>query len=214
MIGFGQGSETPVEQQNSICLDCHQAAAGSHWGGSAHDSADVPCADCHQVHLRHDPVLDKRSQPQVCYQCHAAIRSDTLKFSAHPLRQGKMACSSCHQPHGSVTEFELTRESINDTCFQCHAELRGPYLWEHAPASEDCSLCHRSHGSNHTAMLRQRAPLLCQQCHSQAGHPSLARSPAGIPARGGSTFLSAHSCVNCHTRVHGSNHPSGAGLRR
>ena len=26
----------------------------------------------------------------------------------------------------------------NETCYQCHAEKRGPFLWEHQPARDDC----------------------------------------------------------------------------
>ncbi|MBT8136164.1 MAG: DmsE family decaheme c-type cytochrome [Gammaproteobacteria bacterium] len=211
---FGQGSPTPVNEQNEVCEGCHKAAVGTSWHGGMHDSAEVSCADCHQVHVSRDPVLETRSQPQVCYECHRSQKADSFKFSAHPLRFGKMTCTACHNPHGTLADAELRRGSVNDTCYQCHAEKRGPFLWEHAPVAEDCSLCHASHGSNHPAMLTRRAPLLCQQCHSQAGHPSVARSSSGIPAQGGSTFVGGHGCANCHSQVHGSNHPSGAGLTR
>ena len=51
-----------------------------------------------------------------------------------------MACSDCHNPHGAMADFALVGRTLNDTCFTCHAEKRGPYLWEHAPVSEDCSI--------------------------------------------------------------------------
>jgi predicted CXXCH cytochrome family protein len=84
---------------------------------------------------------------------------------------------------------------------------------------EDCSLCHTAHGSVRRALLNKTPPLLCQQCHSQAGHPAVARTPAGLPsvAGGGGTgavYTVSGSCTNCHTQVHGSNHPSGAKLLR
>ena len=105
---------------------------------------------------------------------------------------------------------------MNQTCYTCHAEKRGPFLWEHAPAAEDCTLCHDPHGSVNPARLKKNPPLLCQQCHSIAGHPSVARTPAGLPggAGGGSAFLLAGSCLNCHSQIHGSNHPSGVKLMR
>jgi predicted CXXCH cytochrome family protein len=89
-------------------------------------------------------------------------------------------------------------------------------LWEHAPVAEDCSLCHSVHGSMHAALLTKTPPLLCQQCHTVAGHPSVAYTAAGVPTGGGgaSVFLVAGSCTNCHTQVHGSNHPAGAKLMR
>ena len=108
----------------------------------------------------------------------------------------------------------LAKQSLNQTCYSCHAEKRGPVLWEHAPVSEDCSLCHAPHGSVHMALLKKPAPLLCQQCHSPAGHPSVAYTAQGLPSGTPSGFLLAGSCANCHTQVHGSNHPSGARLMR
>jgi hypothetical protein len=65
-------------------------------------------------------------------------------------------------------------------------------------------------------LLTKTPPLLCQQCHSPAGHPPLPRTPTGQPGGGGggSIFLVGSSCLNCHTQVHGSNHPSGAKLMR
>ncbi len=214
MIRFGSDTPTPVEEQNAACTACHAADIDTNWHGGMHESAGLSCADCHQVHRSRDPVLDSRAQPAVCYDCHSSQRADSMKFSSHPVRFGKMACTACHDPHGSVAENELRRDNLNDTCYQCHAEKRGPFLWEHAPVAEDCSLCHASHGSNHPALLSRRAPLLCQQCHSQAGHPSLAYGSDGIPAGTGTVFLGGQSCVNCHSQVHGSNHPSGAGLTR
>jgi hypothetical protein len=58
-------------------------------------------------------------------------------------------------------------------------------------------------------MLTRRAPLLCQQCHSQAGHPSLSLTAAGLPGGSPSALVVGSSCLNCHGEVHGSNHPSG-----
>ncbi|MDX1555514.1 MAG: cytochrome c3 family protein, partial [Xanthomonadales bacterium] len=75
--------------------------------------------------------------------------------------------------------------------------------------SEDCSLCHRPHGSNHDALLTRRPPLLCQQCHSPAEHPGVAYTPelAADPVQ--NRFMLGRACLNCHSQVHGSNHPSG-----
>ena len=110
----------------------------------------------------------------------------------------------------------LVKASVNQTCYGCHAEKRGPLLWEHAPVVEDCTLCHSTHGSVRQALLNKSAPLLCQQCHAPAGHPSVARNGTSLPggAAGGAVFVVAGSCTNCHSQVHGSNHPAGAKLLR
>jgi DmsE family decaheme c-type cytochrome len=137
-----------------------------------------------------------------------------FKFSSHPLRFGAMACSDCHNPHDGNNDFLLQRSTVNLTCYLCHAEKRGPFLWEHAPASEDCTLCHRPHGSNHPSLLVRRPPLLCQQCHAPAGHPSGAYTSEEIDNNFSNRFLLGRACLNCHSQVHGSNHPSGAKLHR
>ncbi len=81
-----------------------------------------------------------------------------------PLREGKMTCTSCHNPHGTVTPSLLRENSLNDTCYRCHTEKRGPFLWTHPPVQESCANCHNPHGSNHESMLIIANPRLCQQC--------------------------------------------------
>jgi DmsE family decaheme c-type cytochrome len=213
VIRFGRAPAS-VATQNGACLQCHAADSGFAWHGGAHDQERVSCAGCHRIHLERDPVLATSMQAEACYACHAFRRSDALKAYAHPMREGKMTCTGCHSPHGATTEKLLVRETTNDTCYQCHAEKRGPFLWEHAPVAEDCTLCHDPHGSNQPGMLVSRAPLLCQGCHSQAGHPSIAQDAGGLAGGMPSQFLLGRSCLNCHSQVHGSNHPSGSRLMR
>ncbi len=207
---FGPHSTAGTTEQNQACLNCHQAGSRKHWTGSEHEAADLSCASCHRVHQPHDPILSPLQQNAVCSQCHTRELAQSLQASAHPLHNGELRCGDCHAAHGTVQDHLLSGMSPNDGCFGCHAEKRGPFLWEHAPVSEDCGLCHQAHGANHPALLKQRPPWLCQQCHSQAGHPSLAMSPESGP----SAMLSLRSCNNCHVQVHGSNHPSGAALLR
>ncbi len=211
---FGLRAATPPEAQDGTCLKCHSGGGRHDWGGSAHESAGIPCAGCHTVHAAADPVRAARSQTEVCGACHARERAASLGAFAHPLRDARMRCTDCHAPHGSAGDAQLVQASVNDTCFTCHADKRGPFLWEHAPAAEDCTLCHAAHGAPHRGMLVQRPPLLCQQCHSQAGHPSLALGSDRLASGSPSAFLLGNSCANCHSQVHGSNHPSGAGLAR
>jgi DmsE family decaheme c-type cytochrome len=216
MIRFGGKSGTPVAAQNDACLGCHRGNA-KHWAGNAHAANEVSCADCHKSHQAQDPVRARATQAEVCTGCHQARRADLLKPSHHPLPEGKMACSSCHAPHGSTTPSQLIRDSVTETCTSCHTDYRGPFLWEHAPVAEDCGNCHQPHGSTQPAMLKARAPFLCQQCHEAQGHPAVAYTPDGLPGRGGppgGAFLLAGSCTNCHAKVHGSNHPSGSKLMR
>lgn len=213
-ITFGTGSPSPASEQNPVCIGCHQTQGRLGWVGSRHEAARVACASCHQIHRPRDRVFDPLAQQQACFACHSRRRADTLKSSSHPLRFGEMSCSSCHDPHNGDNDFLLRASSVNETCYFCHAEKRGPFLWEHAPASEDCSLCHRPHGSNHPALLVKRPPLLCQQCHAAEGHPGMAYGSDDIDDNFKNRFLLSRACLNCHSQIHGSNHPSGATLHR
>ena len=211
---FGFNSTSSIAEQNANCVECHDADTGFAWHGSAHDDNTVGCSDCHTMHTERDPVLSTSTQAEVCFDCHQQQRTQAMKPYAHPVRQGKMACTSCHSPHGDTPERLLAGNSVNGTCYDCHAELRGPYLWEHAPATEDCNACHDPHGSTQPGMLSMRAPMLCQSCHSQDGHPSLPQDARGLANNVPSPLLLGQSCLNCHDQVHGSNHPSGSKLMR
>lgn len=205
-----------VEQRNGICLACHRRDM-LHWQGSSHESEDLACTSCHEIHGE-NPVLDRTTQAEVCYQCHQDIRAQTYRMSTHPIRAGKVVCSDCHNPHGSPGPGALNKLSINDTCYLCHAEKRGPFLWEHYPVTEDCSLCHTPHGSNHAPLLVRQLPQLCQQCHADiraqgSRHVRRFLDFNDTDANRG-RFIVGESCMNCHSHVHGSNHPSGVNLLR
>ncbi len=214
MPAFGPNSLWSEERENRICADCHRGQSHGAWAGSVHQRQEVGCADCHESHARRDPTTVTSRQAGVCFDCHTEQKAQASRAYTHPLRHGQMDCASCHKPHGSLTEAMLKRPTLNQTCYECHAEKRGPHLWEHAPVTEDCSLCHRPHGSNHEGMLTQRSPLLCQECHSRLGHPSIGRTGNDLPSGTPSAFLLSGSCTNCHTQVHGSNSPSGSNLSR
>jgi len=212
-VVFGKDSMTPVPDRNAACLGCHESGMRMHWKGSRHETENLACASCHTLHTQHDPILSKATQSDVCVTCHKGRRAEMLRPSSHPLREGLMGCSDCHNPHGSNGPKLLTKGTINETCYTCHAEKRGPFLWEHAPVREDCTICHRPHGSVHASLLKSRVPYLCQQCHMAAQHPSTAYSGTGLPGAtlpSGAQQLLGKGCLNCHSEVHGSNHPSGA----
>jgi DmsE family decaheme c-type cytochrome len=122
-----------------------------------------------------------------------------------PLREGKITCTDCHNPHGSATEALLKANSINDNCYKCHAEKRGPFLFEHAPVRENCDNCHDPHGSINEYSLKLSRPRLCFECHG-FGHGQ----STGI----NSPYTMGRSCQNCHTAIHGSNSPAGGALQR
>jgi len=182
------------------------------WHGSKHQRSDIACSNCHTVHANKDPILVKTSQPTKCFSCHPEQRAQANRTSHHPILEGKVVCADCHNPHGSVQEDKmLVRARVNDTCYKCHADKRGPFLGEHAPVREDCTLCHNPHGSTQARLLKERPPYLCQQCHDTSHHSG---SPYGgetyIGGRAPQVQASGKGCLNCHSQVHGSNSPSGA----
>jgi len=214
ILNFEGESDEAIARENGMCLNCHEDDNHIGWAGSVHELGNASCVNCHTVHAAQDPVLERPTQPEVCYQCHQKQRAEFLRSSHHPVRSGQMTCTDCHKPHEPLTERLLMKPTLNQTCYTCHAEKRGPFLWEHAPVAEDCTLCHTPHGSIQPALVSKRPPLLCQQCHSQAGHPSVPRTATSLPGASPSGLLLTGACLNCHTQVHGSNHPSGVKLMR
>jgi DmsE family decaheme c-type cytochrome len=220
VIVFGADAVTGSKDQDAICMDCHQGDVHLAWAGSVHERNETGCSGCHTVHSATDPVTVRAQQANVCFDCHLQQQADSRKPSAHPLdpnhpvRPAAMVCTDCHNPHAAASRGQLTRNTTNELCTTCHAEYRGPVLFEHAPVSEDCSLCHNPHGSIYPALLTRQAPLLCQSCHSQSGHPSVSFTDSSLPGGNPSGMVLGRSCMNCHTQVHGSNHPSGYNLMR
>jgi len=214
---FSDSSVQPIADQNRRCLHCHAGGERINWPNSAHERHDLACSDCHNpmARLSSRGLLANVGINETCYACHQQQRAEFNRRSHMPLPEGKLSCVSCHNPHGGITEPLLRTVRLNDTCFECHAEKRGPFIWEHAPVRESCAQCHLPHGSNHDMLLNAPRPLLCQQCHSQLGHPNdlLTASNLAGGARPDARLI-GRSCSNCHANVHGSNHPSGLKLVR
>jgi DmsE family decaheme c-type cytochrome len=190
--------------QSAVCMQCHQGGSQMGFKAGPHHSAEVSCSSCHTVMDKKSEraLLATSSTTTLCYQCHSEVRAETLKMSHHPVREGRMDCASCHNPH-AATEGLLVKNTINETCATCHADKRGPFLWEHAPVRENCATCHTPHGSNQRFLLTNREPFLCLTCHSYGGHINLPRYNRTSNSYG-------NGCTNCHITTHGSNHPSGA----
>lgn len=212
---------------NKTCLTCHEKGARTNWAGGQHDRRDVSCTSCHSVHDYKSAAaqLKTANDFDTCFTCHKQMRAQFQRTSHHPLREGKMQCSNCHNPHDSTQPKMISAASINEKCYQCHTEKRGPFVWEHEPVRESCVTCHNPHGSNHPRLTVAMQPYLCQRCHANSGHPGtiydknnavggplVAQAPpAGVTNT--QTIVSqrilSRGCMNCHQTIHGSNSPSG-----
>ncbi|MBL0125687.1 MAG: DmsE family decaheme c-type cytochrome [Betaproteobacteria bacterium] len=218
-VVFSKKGGSSAEAQSASCIACHKSdAKRTHWDGSAHQTRDVSCTNCHSLHVAKDKILSKATEFEVCFACHKEQRAQVNRPSHHPVLEGKVACSDCHNTHGSVGPKLMKRDSVVDTCYQCHAEKRGPFVHNHEPVSEDCGNCHNPHGTVVESMLKVRAPFLCHQCHTPHGGfiPALVGSQvtglkpttANGLGKGTTNVTQGRSCLNCHTEVHGSNNPS------
>jgi DmsE family decaheme c-type cytochrome len=157
--------------------------------------------------------LKAPDQLKLCVNCHRDKVAKLEKSGHMPVREGKMECTSCHNPHGS-TNVRLLRvgNSVNEACASCHADKRGPYLFEHAGINGDsCATCHDPHGSSNDRMLVTKLPFLCQRCHAHTRHPSTIYDNKVAQT---SNRLYSRSCVTCHSAIHGSNHPAGSTFLR
>lgn len=193
-----KGFMTPEAQKaaDAACTSCHKDASQTHWAQSTHAENGVACVTCHNNH-KPDVATRKETSTALCLSCHAEKKADLFKHSGHPLLDGQMNCVSCHNPHGDKPAGEglLKEGTVNETCFACHPGKRGPFLFNHEPVTEDCTLCHAPHGSNKSPMLNLRDPQLCQSCHPASHHDMAEKKRQG--------------CTSCHGRIHGSNSPFG-----
>jgi DmsE family decaheme c-type cytochrome len=213
---FSKTSLTPIESRNEACMTCHRRdSTRSHWEGSTHQLRDVACTTCHQIHTQQDRVRNRVTQTEVCFSCHKEQRAQVNRPSRHPIPEGKVVCSDCHNPHGSVGPKLVKRDSVNETCYTCHMEKRGPFVHNHEPVSEDCMNCHNPHGTVVENLLKARAPFLCHQCHTPHGAnvpqllgAQIAPNSAATTGKNAINITQGRGCLNCHTEVHGSNNPS------
>lgn len=191
---------------NGICLTCHEKGDRTYWRGSVHQTRGVACTSCHTVMRRTSPRMQmaKGNVMDTCFQCHKDRRAHSVRTAHMPMREGKMDCASCHNPHGGPHDKMLKEATVNDVCYTCHADKRGPFLFEHPPVRENCLNCHEPHGSMNRNLLTVMRPRLCQRCHTPGRH-------LGNPALGISSnrYMVNSACQNCHTNIHGSNSPSG-----
>ena len=195
-----------VEQNNAVCLNCHERGERTLWQGSTHETRGLACTDCHTIMKSVSAHFQLKTafEPDTCFQCHKDRRAQMFRSSHMPLREGKLVCTDCHNPHGSATEAMLRQDSVNDNCYKCHAEKRGPFLFEHAPVRENCLNCHDPHGSINEHALKMSLPRLCYECHT------IDHTQAGL----NSPYTMGRACLNCHTNIHGSNSPAGGVFQR
>lgn len=212
-----------------LCLDCHKSEQLSEWEFSHHNGADVNCSSCHSVHAAQS-AGPKKPVSETCFNCHGDVMASTRMPSHHPIQEGKVTCTDCHNPHGG--SVKLVRDlDTRELCFSCHPQMEGPFVFEHAPVTEDCMICHTPHGSVVNNLLKAQEPTLCLNCHPMHFHATIegadgafaspqAPERAGFSTPDGWKLGMLTRCTQCHQQVHGSDNPSqaisagGTGLTR
>lgn len=186
------------------CLACHTGTVKGAWSFGQHAKADVACSSCHEMHPKRDVTgVEGRGQrvdrvSANCAACHADVMARFRLPSHHPVTEGAMSCTSCHDPHAGE---RTSLSSEVDRCGKCHQAQRTPKAIVHPPVAEGCSNCHSPHGSPNRRLLALAQPALCIQCHSIADN----RHAANAAARGALSGAALRGCVNCHKAIHGGN---------
>lgn len=202
--------QLPPQAQSLICLKCHSAASTptlAYWHTSVHALNDLSCFACHKLHEGPQQKVSHEKMAEGCYSCHPDVKAQFSLFSHHPVRERKMNCFDCHDPHGTTQPSMLKGVTPRDMCTRCHMDKSGPFAYEHGDVTENCVNCHKPHGSSNRRLLSAAMPFLCIQCHAPTHRGLL---DAGMKP------LFANRCTDCHSSIHGSDTPDnrGAGTLR
>ncbi|OFZ22526.1 MAG: hypothetical protein A2X94_02685 [Bdellovibrionales bacterium GWB1_55_8] len=136
----------PNSDSKVTCLACHhekKSLLGKNYHMGEESTLPHPwpqpeavCMDCHNPHKK---VKDLK---QVCSQCHDGITgthpaaipiAETEVAKAVHLRNGKVACSTCHEPHGTTPPNANGRSFFKDPapilpfCASCHGSEADEY---------------------------------------------------------------------------------------
>lgn len=183
-VKYGRAADTA-----QACLNCHQQRyRPADWRASTHARNNIACWSCHSNGKTPHELMQRSPDKTVCYTCHQDQKPTFELTSHHPVREGRLGCADCHDPHRP----ERTVTETNKLCVSCHTRQRGPFIFEHGAisgeVSEGCLDCHRAHGSPNERLLKFPGRALCLQCH--ADH---------------ALHFAPRLCWDCHKQHHGSN---------
>lgn len=204
--------QEPEYVGGDLCAECH-VGQWDLFQGSTHDDVLAHfanesfetggCESCHGPGSLHvelaaglEPgfrqALQQQPDPEACVTCHTDVGAQFALTEKHPVLEGFMGCSDCHEPHGGP-EPKLLQAAFNDTCTECHTEKAGPFIYPHAVSEvEGCVACHQPHGSVNPHLLPFReVTFTCLSCHVET---PVFHSQPGFA-----------ECTACHYAIHGSN---------
>ncbi len=201
------------------CATCHEeivrdfkTATHANLKAEGPNAQNIGCETCHGPGSLHvaagggaGTIVNPKDSPQTCFQCHLEVRARFTLPHHHPVLEGKVSCSDCHNPHKgpAIPAGGTELAGANETCFKCHTAQRGPFVFEHEALREGCLSCHQPHGTVNQRMLTERNQTLCLKCHFQQ---QTAAGALLIGGRDHSSFLTRGTCwsAGCHEAIHGS----------
>ena len=165
------------------CATCHEAivkgfatATHSRLKAQGDNAKAMGCESCHgpgSLHVQsggeRSKIVNPRKSPATCFQCHTEVRAAFDLPHHHPVLEGKVSCSDCHNPHKgdavkgggtsmpqSVKGGGIAMLGANGTCLQCHTAQRGPFVFEVPFPATDRRWkdFHRRRRSHHAAATR------------------------------------------------------------
>ncbi len=197
------------------CAQCHEAES-RYFELTDHASVSInitdedaeagqaeSCETCHgpgslHVEGRGDKSKIIRANAETaCFKCHLDVKGKFMLQYHHPVPEGRMSCTDCHDMHGKDVRATGGKMLLgagllgkSDKCFKCHKEQRGPFVFEHEAMREGCPICHNPHGSINDKLLVAGPTITCIRCHIDDKHGAVHHNK---------------DCVSCHVDVHGSN---------
>jgi predicted CXXCH cytochrome family protein len=222
--GLGVPGATYVGSKE--CVQCHSDKT-DHFSGSTHARlriadakvGDTSCEACHgpgSLHVQSGgaagTIVNPRTSPEACFQCHLEKRGEFSLPHTHPVLAGKVSCVDCHDVHqgNSVRGSGAALAAQTETCLRCHTAQAGPFTYPHGAIREEgCTACHNPHGTVNDKMLIARDANLCLRCHLAQLTPGFnlgGYSGGSNHANAIGSRLAEGTCWSsgCHEDVHGS----------
>ncbi len=178
----------------NVCQNCHSDQAAGPTKAHPHAAVEAEnCDNCHSAHSSNHGKLLRKSEGELCGECHTDLVSDTTVVAHLPVLMGE--CSSCHDVHGS-DNAKLVKKTDSGLCLGCHTEFvtaRDSATTVHAGA-EDCGQCHAPHQGKTVSLLKDTPSNLCKSCHE--------KDLAAASAASSHTPYNESDCAACHAPHH------------
>jgi DmsE family decaheme c-type cytochrome len=216
MVLLPASARAAGQSEAGSCTKCHAAvvngfAESPHGTAStAHDGANVSCANCHgdaKAHaagnsdtsaIQNPAKLSAKDADARCLACHSKQHPDFAR-SAHAA--SNIGCTSCHSIHAGK-EGKLLKAAQPALCNHCHSavesEFSAPVHHTTGDGPIKCTTCHDPHAAVEQRLQVSIAQQVstCFKCHTDVAGPWVYEHKA----------INQTGCMACHT-PHGGKNP-------